>query len=281
MLIFRNKKKLQTYLNEIPRNENIIGFVPTMGSLHEGHLQLIKESTKECTITICSIFINPTQFNNEEDLKNYPRNTEKDINILNKTTDCNIVYYPEISDLYKKNEKAHYYNFNGLDKSMEGIYRPNHFNGVATVLEKFFRIINPNIAFFGEKDLQQLQIVKKLVTLLNMPIKIVGVPTKRDKNGIAMSSRNNFLNNHQIQEALQLYASLQYCKDNKTNTIKTLRSHIISKFEKNAMIKLEYIEFVDFETLRPIKKIKPSPCKNAICIAAYIGDVRLIDNIIL
>ena len=164
---------------------------------------------------------------------------------------------------------------------MEGIYRPNHFNGVATVLEKFFHIIRPDMAFFGQKDLQQLQIVKRLVSILDMKIKVIGIPTKREKNGIAMSSRNSLLNNKQREEALKLYTALQYCKQNRKDTVEDLKSHIISTFEKNPMINLDYIEFVNLETLCPIEQIPIFTKKSAICIAAYVGDVRLIDNIIL
>ncbi|MEE2931316.1 MAG: pantoate--beta-alanine ligase [Bacteroidota bacterium] len=280
MLIFKHKNKLQDYFKIEGRHNTKIGFVPTMGSLHEGHLQLIRESTKICELTVCSIFVNPTQFNKKNDFTSYPRDIEKDIKVLRNSTKCDVLYIPETVDLYEKGEKINQYNFNGLEKLMEGIYRPNHFNGVATVLEKFFDIIRPDVAFFGQKDLQQLQIVKRLVSILDMQIKVVGVPTKRDRDGIAMSSRNSLLNNKQREEALKLYASLQYCKLNRKDTVEDLKSHIISTFEKNPMINLDYIEFVDLETLSPIEEI-PITKKSAICIAAYVGDVRLIDNIIL
>ena len=280
MLIFKHKNKLQDYFKIEGRHNTKIGFVPTMGSLHEGHLQLIRESTKICELTVCSIFVNPTQFNKKNDFTSYPRDIEKDIKVLRNGTKCDVLYIPETVDLYEKGEKINQYNFNGLEKLMEGIYRPNHFNGVATVLEKFFDIIRPDVAFFGQKDLQQLQIVKRLVSILDMQIKVVGVPTKRDRDGIAMSSRNSLLNNKQREEALKLYASLQYCKLNRKDTVEDLKSHIISTFEKNPMINLDYIEFVDLETLSSIEEI-PITKKSAICIAAYVGDVRLIDNIIL
>ena len=280
MLIFKHKNKLQEYFKIEGRYNTKIGFVPTMGSLHEGHLQLIRESTKICGLTVCSIFVNPTQFNQKNDFTSYPRDIEKDIKVLRNDTKCDILYIPETSDLYEKGEEINQYDFNGLEKLMEGIYRPNHFNGVATVLEKFFDIIRPDMAFFGQKDLQQLQIVKRLVSILDMQIKVVGVSTKRDINGIAMSSRNSLLNNKQREEALKLYASLQYCKQNRKDSVEDLKSHIISTFEKNPMINLDYIEFVDLETLSPIEDI-PITKKSAICIAAYVGDVRLIDNIIL
>ena len=281
MLIFKHKNKLQDYFKIERRHNTKIGFVPTMGSLHEGHLQLIRESTKICRLTVCSIFVNPTQFNKKNDFKSYPRDIGKDIKILRNDTKCDILYIPETSDLYEKGEEINQYDFKCLDILMEGIYRPNHFNGVATVLEKFFHIIKPDIAFFGQKDLQQLQIVKRLVSILDMEIKVVGVSTKREKNGIAMSSRNSLLNNKQREEALKLYTALQYCKQNRKDTVEDLKSHIISTFEKNPMINLDYIEFVNLETLCPIEQIPIFTKKSAICIAAYVGDVRLIDNIIL
>ena len=278
MQIFTAKNELIQYLEKLA-NKQIIGFVPTMGALHEGHASLIKESNKECDVTICSIFINPIQFNNSKDLANYPNTLKKDLTLL-KNENCDIVYAPEVSDLYKKGEVAKNYSFGGIATLMEGIHRPGHFNGMATVVEKFFKIINPSKAFFGEKDLQQLQIVKKLVKKMKASIEIINVPTVREKNGLAKSSRNKLLSISDKENASFIYNCLLYCRNNKTEGIKTLKKDISELINSNKDIRLEYIEFVDLETMQRIQYWRKEN-KNAICIAAYVSGVRLIDNIIL
>ena len=256
-----------------------IGFVPTMGALHEGHIALIKNSKQESDITVCSIFINPTQFNNNNDFINYPKNTDKDLSLLKKNN-CDIVYIPKVEDLYTKSEEPKTYNFNGLEIVMEGKHRPGHFNGVATIVEKLFNIIKPEKAFFGEKDLQQLQIVKELVKKMKANTIIKSIPTVRELSGLAKSSRNALLTQAQKEEASVIYKTLLYCKQNKQIPLKELKKYAADKIIGNKSVKLEYIEFVNLETMRPIKSWKKVN-KNAICIAAYINKVRLIDNIIL
>jgi pantoate--beta-alanine ligase len=191
MKVFKKKSELLSYLNAC-RQRKSIGFVPTMGALHSGHLHLIEGSKKECEITICSIFVNPAQFNNADDFASYPKPLDADLEKL-QNLGCDIVYTPTIADLYTKEEKTKEFYFGTLASDMEGKFRPGHFNGMATVVEKFFNIINPTIAFFGQKDLQQLQIIKALVKQMKSPIKVVGVPTIREKNGLAKSSRNKLL----------------------------------------------------------------------------------------
>ena len=181
MEIFKTNTELTTYLNTFD-SENSVGFTPTMGALHSGHLQLIESSKRECDISICSIFVNPTQFNNSGDLEKYPNTLKADLRKLKKVN-CDIVYTPFIDDLYAKGEKAKEFNFGSLAASMEGEYRPGHFNGMATIVEKFFNIINPTKAFFGQKDLQQLQIVKALVKQMQSDIEIIGIPTIREGSG--------------------------------------------------------------------------------------------------
>ena len=278
MKVLKTKKEIRASL-KIYRKENSIGFVPTMGALHEGHLQLIKEAKKECDITICSIFINPTQFNNPTDLKNYPKNLESDIEKLTHL-DCDIVYAPSINDLYVKGEETKKFNFGTLTQHMEGKYRAGHFNGMATIVEKFFNIINPTKAFFGKKDLQQLQIVRSLVKQMNSSIEIVGVPTIREKNGLAISSRNKNLSANAKKEAALIYKCLNYCLNNKGKEILELKLFIQNKFKPKTNIELEYAEFISLDTMSPIKKWEAKN-KSAICIAAYIEGIRLIDNIIL
>ena len=278
MHLFTSKITLQQYLGDL-LNETTIGFVPTMGSLHSGHLKLILSSKQACDITICSIFVNPTQFNNPQDLKSYPKDLDSDLGKL-KEINCDVVYAPPVEDLYRPEEKAKKFNFGSLTKKMEGRFRPGHFNGMATVIEKFFTIINPTTAFFGEKDLQQLQIVKALVTQMNSTIIITGVPTIREKNGLAKSSRNNLLSNNGKVTASIIYKHLLYCKKNQKQGIKKLKSYIVNEFKKQEELTLEYLEFVELDTLLPIDKWKAKN-KNAICIAAYHSGIRLIDNIIL
>jgi len=191
MIIFKEKKKLADYIAS-KINSHTIGLTATMGALHEGHISLIKESKKKCDISICSIFINPKQFNNLNDFIKYPKTTESDLKLLEESK-CDIVYMPKSEDLYEKNEKTIKYEFNNLEKYLEGKYRPNHFNGVAMIIEKLFKLIRPTHAFFGEKDLQQLLIIKQLVKKNRMDIRIIGCPTIRDNKGLAMSSRNTLL----------------------------------------------------------------------------------------
>mgnify|MGYP003951490811 CR=1 FL=1 len=278
MKIFETKLELLSYLSS-NREGNTIGFTPTMGSLHNGHLHLIEESKRTCDITICSIFVNPTQFNNDDDLVNYPRTLDVDLQKLRKLN-CDVVYTPIISDLYEKREKAKKFDFGALANTMEGEFRPGHFNGMATIVEKFFRIIEPTKAFFGQKDLQQLQIVKVLVKQTWSEIEIVGINTVRDESGLAKSSRNKLLSEKSKKEATLIYESLQYCIEHQSRGVDSLKKYIETQFENHSNFELEYVEFVALESMLPITNWKGKG-KNAICIAAYIDDVRLIDNIIL
>ena len=278
MLSFINKKSLSKHLSKIRRNK-IIGYVPTMGALHDGHLSLIENSKKKCDITICSIFINPTQFNDKNDFLNYPKNHSKDLACL-KRNKCDITYIPNVDDLYMKNETSKNYNFNGLEKFMEGKYRPGHFYGMATVVEKLFNIIKPDYAFFGQKDLQQLQIVKALTKKMKINTVIKKVKTIREANGLAKSSRNSLLTANQKKEASLIYSCLVYCKENMQKPITELKDIIHQKINHSKYLNLEYIEFVDLKTMQPIK-IFGKANHNAICIAVKVNKVRLIDNIIL
>lgn len=278
MKVFKKKAKLLSYLSAC-RQSKSVGFVPTMGALHSGHLHLIEASKKECQITICTIFVNPTQFNNPDDFANYPNTLDADLEKLQKLN-CDIVYAPSINDVYAKSEKAKEFDFGTLANVMEGGFRPGHFNGMATIIEKFFNIISPTKAFFGQKDLQQLQIVTALVKQMNAPIEIISIPTTREKNGLAMSSRNKLLSQSAKNKATLIYNCLNYCLTNKETGIENLKLHITHQFGQQENLKLEYAEFVDLNTLLPINKWQAKN-ESAICIAAYIDGVRLIDNIIL
>jgi len=278
MFIFKSKKKLQKHLSAFG-NEKTIGFTPTMGALHQGHLHLIEQSNLKCDISICSIFVNPTQFNNAKDLTNYPNTLTVDLEMLEKVQ-CDIVYNPPVNDIYTEGETAKSYDFGSLVTSMEGEFRPGHFNGMATVIEKLFNIINPTIAFFGQKDLQQLYIVKDLVKQMQSAIYIEGVKTVREESGLAKSSRNKLLSESAKEEASLIYNCLNYCKKNKEKGVTALKSHIQKQFLKQKNFTLEYAEFVALKTMLPIKDWEEEN-KNAVSISAYHSGVRLIDNIIL
>jgi pantoate--beta-alanine ligase len=275
---FTTKTELIAYLSKITK-EKTIGFVPTMGVLHQGHLSLIEESNKKCDITVCSIFVNPAQFNNANDLVNYPNTINADLEKLERLA-CDAVYIPAIEDLYEKGETAKEFDFGSLTTSMEGEFRPGHFNGMTTIVEKLFNIIQPTIAFFGQKDLQQLQIVKALVRQMKSTIKIEGVPTIREENGLAKSSRNKLLSERAKKETSLIYSCLNYCKNNNKKEITELKYYIQNQFDQHKNLKLEYAEIVALNTMQPIEKWGEEN-ESAICIAAYHSGVRLIDNIIL
>ena len=278
MKIFKLKEELKSYLNS-QEKDKIISFVPTMGALHDGHLSLILNAKQNSDLVICSIFINPTQFNNLKDLEKYPKTPNSDIKALDNIN-CDVVYMPEVADLYQKNEKLKQYQFNGLDKFMEGKGRPGHFNGVATVIEKLFRIIHPNKAYFGQKDLQQLQIIKYLTKQLNFDTEIIGVSTKREESGLAMSSRNKRLSIKDSEKATLIYKTLTFIKENAyKHPIKELKEICIQMFNDEPELNLEYLEIVSLDNLHPIDLYNYNG-RNAACIAASISSVRLIDNII-
>ena len=277
MLIFKTKSDLSSYLSSL--TDSLIGFVPTMGALHNGHLALLRQAKKQSSVVVCSIFVNPTQFDSKEDFNRYPDTLSDDITKLEKIN-CDVLYVPAVSDLYAIDEKAKHFNFNGLDNVMEAKFRKGHFDGVATIIEKFFNIIKPHKTYFGQKDLQQLLVVKSLTKQLNLPIEIVSVPTIREENGLAMSSRNKLLNAKQKLVASMLYESLAFCKANKdTLKIRELKTHLEKQFSEQLEVDLEYLEFVDANNLHPITVFKEND-NNAVCIGAYVGGVRLIDNII-
>ena len=194
MLIFRDIFTLQSHLNNLKNSANTVGFVPTMGSLHKGHISLIKQSLKQTDFTVVSIFINPTQFNNIDDLKTYPSDIDKDLELLSLISYKIIVFNPEPNELYSGNIRLEKFNFNGLDRYMEGQFRKDHFHGVATVVNKLFSFIKPDYTYFGEKDFQQLRIIENLIEEKNFKIKLIRCETIRSKDGLALSSRNNKLN---------------------------------------------------------------------------------------
>ena len=278
MFIFKSKEELQKHLAAFS-NEKTIGFTPTMGALHQGHMHLIEQSNLKCDISICSIFVNPTQFNNPNDLAKYPNTLTTDLEMLAKVK-CDIVYNPPVNDLYAKGETAKSYDFGSLTTGLEGKFRPGHFNGMATIIEKLLNIIKPTIAFFGQKDLQQLYIVKDLAAQMQSNTLIEGVETVRGKSGLAKSSRNKLLSESAKKEASLIYNCLNYCKNNKEDGVYKLKLYIEQEFLKHETFTLEYAEFVALNTMLPINDWE-GVNKNAVCISAYHSGVRLIDNIIL
>ena len=279
MKIFHQKTELKSYLNK-NREEKIISFVPTMGALHEGHLSLIKNAKDNSDILVCSIFINPTQFNDPKDLEKYPVTTEKDIQLL-ISANCDVLYLPEVSDLYSENEKTKHFEFNGLDNFMEGAVRKGHFDGVATIVEKLLNIINPQKIFFGEKDFQQLMIIKTLVKQKNILTEVVGCPTIREENGLAKSSRNQHLSKIDREHCGVIYKQLINFKHlfNEMD-LSELKKQIITNITSRNKIKIEYLELVNLDTFEP-DETPSKKVKYAVCIAVSISGVRLIDNIIL
>ncbi len=255
-----------------------IGFAPTMGALHKGHISLYENARQENDLVISSIFVNPTQFNNQNDLEKYPRNVAQDIKILEQCGFVDAVYIPEVSDIYPDGLRSKEYQFDGLENEMEGKFRPGHFNGVGTVVEELFRQVKPDNAYFGEKDFQQLAIIKKLVQNLNLPIKIHGVPIYREENGLAMSSRNERLNPKQKAGAKIIHETL--IKVNnwfRIITIPEINLRVKQIFEKEPEMALEYFEIADETTLKETDFFYKDKDYRAF-IVVFVGNVRLIDN---
>ena len=276
--ILKNRQELSDYILKIKENRQKIGFAPTMGALHEGHLSLYEKARKENDIVISSIFVNPTQFNNPEDLEKYPKTIEKDIELLQQTQNVDAVYIPQIEDIYSNGLERKKYDFEGLENEMEGKFRPGHFDGVGTVVEELFRQVQPNNAYFGEKDFQQLMIIKKLVEKLSLPINIIGMPIHREKNGLAMSSRNMRLTSEQRESAKIIFETLVKVKDLfHQQTLDEIHQVGENTF-KNSDFELEYFIIANEKTLREISEIKSNETYRAF-IVVVIDGVRLIDNI--
>ena len=281
MKIHNSSSSLKEALLPFIKNRKSIGFVPTMGALHIGHISLVEQAIIENDCVVVSIFVNPTQFDNPNDLQKYPRTIENDIAHLKRFSKNIFIFSPNALDLYNQNISSKSYNFSGIENEMEGKHRMGHFDGVGTVLNLFFRIIKPNKAYLGEKDFQQLQIVKKLVEIENLPIKIIGCPIVRESSGLAMSSRNKRLNTDQLNEAIVIYKTLLKVKENfKLLSISKLNQLVEKEFKNHPSLTLEYFEIADTETLKTaIYKSKKK--KYRAFIACFIGGVRLIDNMAL
>jgi pantoate--beta-alanine ligase len=281
MKIFEKQAELKSFLQSISIANSTIGFVPTMGALHEGHLSLLKESVKNNTTTVISIFVNPTQFNNIEDLEKYPRTLESDVNKINSVSESIVVYAPTISDIYDSNAISQHFDFEGLENQMEGEFRPGHYDGVGTIVKKLFEIIQPTNAYFGEKDFQQLQIVRKLVEKLNMSVNIVACPIHREKSGLAMSSRNERLTENEKKEAALIYEILKTSKLMfQTKSATAITDWVAKALQKHNNFKLEYFQIAEESSLLPCLR-KNKNKKYRAFIAVFINNIRLIDTISL
>lgn len=270
-------KELQQELGQLRASGKSIGFVPTMGALHEGHLSLIKQSNNENDITVVSIFVNPTQFNNKNDFTRYPRILAEDIERL-KTVQCDLLFIPSENEMYPR-EDTRQFNFGNLDKVMEGKFRPGHFRGVGLIVSKLFEIVLPDKAYFGEKDFQQVAIIKHLTKQLGFNIEIVSCPIIREFDGLAMSSRNMLLSKEQRAEVSLISQTLfESVKKAKSLTIEQTKDWVIRSINKNHYLDVEYFEIVNAETLDPIKTWEEDADKYG-CIAVQVGNIRLIDNI--
>ena len=280
MKVFKTKKELKTYFKGYSSKNFTIGFVPTMGALHNGHLSLVKESVDNNEITVASIFVNPTQFNKKEDLENYPRTLESDLTLL-QSVSCDIAFIPTTEEIYSNTVSSNHFEFDGLEIQMEGKFREGHFNGVGTIVKKLFEIVAPTNAYFGEKDFQQLQIIRKMVQKNHLPVSVIGCPTFREKNGLAMSSRNQLLSEKEKEEGAIIYETLCEVKELINNkAIEKINSWVGEQFDKNPLFELEYFVIADEENLTPALTISPNKNYRAF-IAVHADKVRLIDTMAL
>ena len=276
MKVLKSKKTLIDYVERQREMGKKIGFAPTMGALHEGHLSLYKAAKKENDEVISSIFVNPTQFNNPDDFQKYPKTLEKDLELLEKAG-VDAVYVPNVEEMYPDGLNSKKYDFDGLENEMEGKYRPGHFDGVGTIVEELFRQVQPHNAYFGEKDYQQLAIIKKMVEKTKLPVKIHGVPTLREEDGLAMSSRNVRLTETQRKEATIIYETLVKAKEwFNVISLEEIKQKVTDIF-RNSNFELEYFVIADEETLKEANAIDEDKEYRAF-IVAYADTVRLIDN---
>lgn len=280
MQVIRTIKEMHSLSRTFRAGGGTIGFVPTMGALHEGHLRLVRQSAYENDITVVSIFVNPTQFGPNEDFKLYPRDLEGDLEKLS-SMNVNAVFTPESNEMYS-GDVSILIHVGSIGQMLCGVSRPGHFSGVATVVAKLFNIVMPDRAYFGQKDFQQTVVIKKLARALNFNIDIIVCPTEREKDGLAMSSRNNYLSAEERKAATVLYRSLRFAEDlvltGNCNNAGDVRREMEKLIKTEPLAKIDYIDIVDMETLETMQNMT---IPAAICIAVKIGNTRLIDNIIV
>jgi pantoate--beta-alanine ligase len=277
MEIFKSVQGLKQVLDSARNRGLAVGFVPTMGALHPGHLSLVSVASRENDIVVVSIFVNPNQFNDPNDLRNYPRDLDEDVRLLSSLP-CNYIFAPEVDEIYPEPDTRKF-DFGSLETVMEGRFRPGHFNGVAQVVSRLFDIVEPDSAYFGRKDFQQLSIIKNMVKLLNLPVKIVACDTIREADGLAMSSRNALLTPEHRAAAPGIYSALKDATDESaflpTDKVK---QHVIEKINSTGLLKVQYFDIVDEMTLQSVTNWAQKGVKVG-CIAVFAGSVRLIDNI--
>lgn len=275
MNVFYTRESLNQALDRDRSEGKSIGFVPTMGALHEGHLALVSRALKQSDSVVVSIFVNPTQFNNSSDLEKYPRMLEKDVDLLNKVGQV-IVFAPSTDEIYPETDFFEELDLEGIDTVLEGQFRPGHFQGVVHVVRNLFQIVQPDKAFFGLKDFQQVAVIRLMVKKLNIPVEIVACPTMRSENGLALSSRNLRLSPEEKDNALIIYKTLKLIKELKPNFSPIEAKQKAIEYFQSGKLDLEYLEIVDSTNLKSLEEhwIDGATC----CIAAFCGDVRLIDN---
>ena len=275
MKTFDKVKELQEELAQYQPSE--VGFVPTMGALHAGHRSLVEKARRECKIVVVSVFVNPTQFNDKTDLKNYPRTPEADLAILEEAG-ADIVLMPTVEEIYPEPDTRQF-DFGLIDKVMEGATRPGHFNGVAQVVSRLFDIVKPGKAYFGEKDFQQIAVIKAMVKQLGLELEIVECPIIRDIDGLALSSRNLLLTAEHRAAAPEIYATLKQCADKAQQmTPQQLTEWVISEVEKSGLLKVIYFQAVDSLSMQEVASWQESEHIQG-CIAVQAGAIRLIDNV--
>ena len=280
MLVYTTNTGLIAHINDQKKTGFSLGFVPTMGALHKGHLSLVRQALAANNLVVVSIFVNPTQFNNSNDLTKYPQNLTKDVELLETLSKESIVIFaPTTEEIYGSQILVDKFDFKGLELEMEGRSRPGHFNGVGTVVKRLFEIILPNRAYFGEKDFQQLQIIRKMVELTQLPVIIIGCSIEREFNGLAMSSRNSRLKTNEFDKSALIYKTLQTVQTKfKNHSIQTIYEWVENQFSNQPLFELDYFQISEVESLTAIKKKSIKKTYRAF-IAVFVRDVRLIDNI--
>ena len=275
MIVVETIKGLKQELEKY--NSKNIGFVPTMGALHDGHISLVKRSVEENDVTVVSVFVNPTQFNDKADLERYPRTEEADKKLL-EAAGCDIVFMPQVEEMYPE-EDTRVFNFGCIETVMEGKYRPGHFNGVAQIVSKLFYAVEPTRSYFGEKDFQQVAIIRDMVRQLNIPVEIIACPIIREESGLARSSRNELLSAEERKKAALisqvLSKSVNFAKD---MSVEEVKNWVIDQFKVDEVFKMDYYDIVDGNTLQSVSSWEESDYIVG-CIAIYCGKIRLIDNI--
>ncbi|MGV3503029.1 MAG: pantoate--beta-alanine ligase [Adhaeribacter sp.] len=279
MTIIESLPEIKHVLQQVRASGKTLGFVPTMGALHAGHLQLLQTARAQNQVVVCSIFVNPIQFNKAEDFQHYPRVVTEDVALLEQQG-CDYLFLPQAADMYPR-PLGLSFSFGSLETVMEGRFRPGHFSGVAAVVSKLFHLVNPHKAYFGQKDLQQFAIVRRLVEDLNFNLELVCHPIIRESDGLAMSSRNRRLGEPERRQAVQLYQSLEMARTLlASQPVEEVKEAVTAYLQPFDRIRLEYFEVVDAASLQPLA-VAESPEGIALCIAAYLGEIRLIDNVVI